>query len=54
MCWAMTMMLFNAWIFADAMRRLACEVYGTKPEIKFHEALTAMSKIPCAGPGPPE
>ena len=54
MCWAMTIMLFNAWIFVDAMHRLACEVYGTKPEIEFHKALTAMSKMPCAGPGPPE
>ena len=54
MCWAMTLMLFNAWIFVDAMHRLDCEVYRTRPAIKLHSALTAMSKIPCSGPGPPE
>ena len=54
MCWVMTLMLFNAWILVDALYRLECEVYGTKPEITLHAALTAISKIPCAGPGPPE
>ena len=49
MCWAMTMMLFNVWIFVDVMHRLACEVYGIQLAIELHSALTAMSKIPCAG-----
>ena len=36
------------------MHRLACEVYGTKPEIALHCALTAIAKKLRAGPGPPE
>ena len=26
MCWVMTIMLFNAWILADALHRLECSV----------------------------
>ena len=54
MCMALTMMLFNAWIVADALHRLECGIEGPAPATKLHSALTMMEVVLSQGPGPPD
>ena len=54
MCMALTMMLFNAWIVADALHKLECGIEGPAPATKLHSALTMMEVVLSQGPGPPD
>ena len=45
MCVAFTLMLFNAWIVADALHKLECGIEGPAPA-KLHSALSMMAAVP--------
>ena len=49
----LTVMVFNAWITAGALHRLACAPRPAGPAIKLHSALAVMVAVLQSGPGPP-